>query len=66
MEVRSNTVTSEFYEKYFGVRAHGVLQSDKKILSAYDPNLTVFQNQKPRGILFVFEKPYGHAVEVQL
>jgi len=55
----------EFYEKYFGCNVYGVYQKDKSIASVWDPNLTVFQNEKSKGVLFFYEKPMGYGIRVE-
>ena len=65
VETKSSMPTHEFYEKYFHSNVHGVYQWDKRITYEWDKSLTVFQNEKSKGVLFFFERPLGHAVEVR-
>ena len=57
--------THEFYARFFHGPVHGVYQSEKRISSVWDPAQSVFQNKRPKGLAFFYEKPMGHGVEVQ-
>ena len=63
--VRSSMPTHEFYQSYFQTPVFGVYQRDKKIVYDWNPNLTVFQNERPSGILFFYQKPVGYGVKVE-
>ena len=65
VEVRSSMAAHEFYEKFFNVRPFGIHQKEKKIVSIWDPNLTVFQNSQS-GALFFYDRPMGYGVQINL
>ena len=66
VEAKASMPTYEFYEKYFHHPVLGVYLKDKRVSDVWDKNKSIFQNKKPSGLLFFFEQPQGHHVEVSI
>lgn len=39
---------------------------DKRIAEVWDKNKSIFQNRRSSGLLFFFEQPQGHHIEVSI
>lgn len=66
VEAKASMPAHEFYEKYFHQPVLAVYLRDKRVSDVWDQHKSLFQNKRSSGLLFFFEQPQGHHIQVEI